>query len=82
MMVQIFPIPAASMYMVVRLGMWTNAAHNRGWPLMSDPSVYTQFSGVNLGVHGFETEGGPRRERGPAAAPIYKWGMYTTVGSG
>ena len=37
--------------------MWTTAAPNLGKPFMSEPSVYTQFSGMNFGVHGWGTGG-------------------------
>jgi hypothetical protein len=40
-----------SMYNVVRDGMCPTAAPIRSCPLMSEPCMQTQSSGVNLGVH-------------------------------
>ena len=37
--------------------MCTTAAPNLGQPSMSEPSVYTQFSGMDFGVHGCGTSG-------------------------
>jgi hypothetical protein len=39
MMVRDSSVPAASMYIVVLVGMCTTAAPRRGCPLMSEPSV-------------------------------------------
>ncbi len=38
-------VPLASMYMVVQVGTCTIAALKRGWPLFSEPSVYTYSFG-------------------------------------
>ena len=45
--------------MVVRVGMCTTAAPNRGWSLISEPFVYTHSSGKNCGVHGMGRGGAP-----------------------
>ena len=58
MMVRVSSVPAASIYMVVAVGTWTTAAPSLGYPFMSEPSVYTQFSGMNLGDHWCVTGGG------------------------
>jgi hypothetical protein len=41
MMVRVSFVPVTDMYTGVLVGMWTTAAPNRGWPVMSDPLVYT-----------------------------------------
>ena len=58
MIVRVSSVAAASMYIVVAVGTWTTAAPRRGSPSMSGPSVYTQFSGMNLGIHWCGTGGG------------------------
>ncbi len=39
MMERVSSVPAASMYMVVTMGILTTEAPIRGWPAMSEPSV-------------------------------------------
>ena len=58
MMVRVSSVPAASIYIVVAVGTWTTAAPSLGCPSMSEPSVYTQFSGMNLGIYCCGTGGG------------------------
>ncbi len=50
-MVRVSYVPPASMYRVVHVGTYTTAAPRRGWPLISEPSVYTHCSGWYLGIH-------------------------------
>ncbi len=51
MMVRVSSVSAPSMNMVVEDGMCTTAAPNLGKPSVSEPSMYTQFSGMNFSVH-------------------------------
>ena len=57
MMVRVSSVPPASINILVEVGMCTIAAPNLGYPSMSELSVYTQFSGMNFGVHGCGTGG-------------------------
>ena len=57
MMVRVSFVPTASIYMVVAVGTWTTAAPSLGCPSMSEPSVYTQFSGMNSGIQWCGTGG-------------------------
>ena len=57
MMVSVSSHHVASMKIVVHVGMCTTAAPSLGCPLMSDPSVYTHFSGSNFGFQGMGAGG-------------------------
>ncbi len=57
MMVRVSSHPAASINIVVFVGMCTSATPSRGCPLMSKPSVYTHSSGEKWGVQGNGTGG-------------------------
>ena len=81
MIVRVSSVPAASMYMVVAVGMWTTAAPSRGCPSMSEPSVYTQFSGMNLGIHWCGTGGGSPLVGGSIVYVPVKGGIVEISGS-
>ncbi len=49
---------------------------------MSEPSMYTQFSGMNFGVHGCGTGGEPALLGGRAIADPDMEGMLSSSGSG
>ena len=57
MMVRVSSVPAASIYMVLEVEMWTTEAPSLGFPSMSEPSVYARFSGMYFGDHRWETGG-------------------------
>jgi len=50
MMVQISSVPAASIYMVMAVGMSTAEAPSLVCPSILEPFVYTQLSGMYFGV--------------------------------
>ncbi len=51
-MVRVSSHPAASIDIVVFVGMCTTAAPSLGCPLMSEPSVYTHYFGEKWGIQG------------------------------
>jgi hypothetical protein len=55
MMVRVSSHPAASIYIVLFVGMCITAAPSMGCPLMSEPLVYTHSSGEKWGVQGTRT---------------------------
>ncbi len=80
-MVRVFSVPAASIYMVVAVGTWTTAALSLGCPSMSEPSVYTQFSGMNLGNHWYGPVVAPRWWGGRIVCVPANGGIVANVGS-
>ena len=81
MMVRVSSVPAASIYMVVAVGTWTTAAPSLGCPSMSEPSVYTQFSGMNLGNHWCVTGGGSPLVGGRIVCVPVNGGIVANLGS-
>ncbi len=74
MMVLVSSNPVASMKIVLLVGMCTTAAPSLGWPLMSEPSVYTHSSGTNFGIQGM-------RVGGVTALVVWRWPGGPSVGS-
>ncbi len=81
MTVRVSSVPAASIYMVVAVGTWTTAAPSLGCPSMSEPSVYTQFSGMNLGVHRCGAGGGSLLVGGRIVYVPVNGGIVDSLGS-
>ncbi len=82
MMVRVSSVPAASIYIVVEVGMCTTAAPSLGWPSMSEPSVYTQFSGIYFGFQGCGKGGASSLMGGRMLAVPVRGSLWTSVGSG
>ena len=80
--VRVSSVPAASIYMVVAVGTWTTAAPSLGWPFMSEPSVYTQFSGMYLGIHWCGAGGGSPLMAGRIVYGPVRGGIVAVLGSG
>ncbi len=57
MMVRVSSHPAASINIVVFVGMCTTALPSHGCPLMSEPSVYTHSYGEKGGIQGIGVGG-------------------------
>ncbi len=77
---QVSSVPLASIYMVVHVGTCTTAAPKRGWPLISNPSVYTHCSGRNTGVHGCGIGAVDSADEGFEAPPSGREGMSIMPG--
>ena len=67
--------------MVVEVGMCTTYAPNLGYPSMSEPSVYNQFSGMNLAAHGCGAGGDPPFAGGRIVRVPSRGYIATSVGN-
>jgi hypothetical protein len=84
MIVWLSSLPIAFMCMVVCKEMWNTTVPIRGCPLMSDPSMHIQFSGINHGVHG-SGRGGALGARGSSrmgTAEEDRIGSSSKIGKG
>ncbi len=75
MIVRFSSVPPESMYMVVHVRTCITAAPKRGWPLMSEPSLYTNYSGRKMGVHGCGVGAMDVADGGVEAPPNGREGM-------
>jgi hypothetical protein len=82
MMVRVSCDPAASIYMVMEVGMWTTEAPSLWCPSMSDPSAYAQFSGMYFGDHRWGTGGVPCCVGELVLVPQVKGCMAPNTGKG
>ncbi len=80
MIVRVSSVLLASMDMVVQVERCANAAPSRGWPLMSEPSVYIHCSGRNMEVHGCGVRAIYGADGSVESPPIGRQGMSIMPG--